>query len=361
MCASRPTGRRRVRARCPGGRSCSPAPCPASRASRRRSRSSRRAAASPPRCRRRRTTSWRATRPDRSWRRRSGSAFRSSTRPPSSPCSRGQTPPSSLSVMPKWTPDDLPDLSGRTAVVTGANSGIGRASARELARAGARVVLAVRDAAKGRAAAAEMPGRVEVRALDLADLASVRAFAEGWEGELDLLVNNAGIMAVPEGRTADGFELQFGTNHLGPFALTNLLLPQITDRVVTVSSGAHRMGGLDIDDLNWHRRRYRPWRAYGQTKLANLLFTLELELRPDADHSAVRAYAAHPGYAATNLQGRTGNRIGDRMVKVANKRIARAEDMGALPILFAATQELPGGSYVGPDRRNEKRGHPTLG
>ena len=138
----------------------------------------------------------------------------------------------------KWTAADLPDLSGRTAVVTGANSGIGRAAAKELARAGAHVVLAVRDTAKGEAAAAVMPGAVETRALDLADLASVRAFAAGWEGDLDLLINNAGIMAVPEGRTKDGFELQFGTNHLGHFALTNLLLPHVTGRVVTVASSA---------------------------------------------------------------------------------------------------------------------------
>ena len=245
-------------------------------------------------------------------------------------------------------------------IVTGANSGIGRVTAAALVSRGARVILAVRDEDRGRRAAAEMRGEVEVWRLDLADLTSVREFAEKWQQPIDVLVNNAGIMAVPEGRTADGFELQFATNHLGPFALTNLLLPRITDRVVTVSSGAHRMGGLDLDDLNWHRRRYRPWRAYGQTKLANLLFTLELELRLEADHSAVRAYAAHPGYAATNLQGRTGNRISDRMVKVANKVIAQSEEMGALPILFAVTQELPGGSYVGPDRRNEKRGHPTL-
>jgi NAD(P)-dependent dehydrogenase (short-subunit alcohol dehydrogenase family) len=262
--------------------------------------------------------------------------------------------------MPKWTPDDLPDLSGRTAVVTGANSGIGRAAARELARAGARVVLAVRDEAKGRAAAAEMPGAVEVRALDLANLASVRAFAEGWQGDLDLLVNNAGIMAVPEGRTADGFELQFGTNHLGHFALTNLLLPHVTDRVVTVASGAHRMGKIALDDLNWERRSYDRWRAYGQSKLANLLFTLELERRLTAAGSPARALAAHPGWAATNLQGRTRNRIQDLVMAVGNKVIAQSDEQGAWPTLYAATQDLPGGSYAGPDGFHEGRGHPTL-
>jgi NAD(P)-dependent dehydrogenase (short-subunit alcohol dehydrogenase family) len=245
-------------------------------------------------------------------------------------------------------------------IVTGANSGIGRVTAAELATNGARVILAVRDEDRGRQAAAEMHGEVDVRHLDLADLTSVREFAEKWQQPVDVLINNAGIMAVPEGRTADGFELQFGTNHLGHFALTNLLLPQITDRVVTVSSGAHRRGHLELDDLNWHRRPYQPWLAYSQTKIANLLFTLELERRLEAAHSAVRAYAAHPGYAATNLQGRTGNRIGDRLVMVANKVLAQSEEMGALPILFAATQELPGASYVGPDRLTGRRGHPTL-
>ncbi len=245
-------------------------------------------------------------------------------------------------------------------IVTGANSGIGRVAAAALATNGARVILAVRDEDRGRRAAADMRGEVEVRQLDLANLTSVRQFAEEWQQPVDVLINNAGIMAVPEGRTADGFELQFGTNHLGHFALTNLLLPQITDRVVTVSSGAHTRGHIELDDLNWRSRSYQPWQAYGQTKLANLLFTLELERRLEVDGSRVRAYAAHPGYAATNLQGRTGNQIADRLVMLANKVIAQSEEMGALPILFAATQELPGASYVGPDRLTGRRGHPTL-
>jgi NAD(P)-dependent dehydrogenase (short-subunit alcohol dehydrogenase family) len=260
----------------------------------------------------------------------------------------------------KWTASDLPALDGRTVVVTGANSGIGRVAARELARAGARVVLAVRDTAKGQQAAADMPGATEVRALDLTDLASVRAFAEAWDGDLDVLINNAGVMAVPEGRTKDGFELQIGTNHLGHFALTNLLLPQVTDRVVTVASGAHRMGKIRLDDLNWEQGGYERWRAYGQSKLANLLFTLELQRRLAGAGSDVRALAAHPGYAATNLQHRTENLLQNTVMAIGNRVIAQSDEMGALPTLFAATQDLPGASYVGPDGFAEQRGHPAL-
>jgi NAD(P)-dependent dehydrogenase (short-subunit alcohol dehydrogenase family) len=222
------------------------------------------------------------------------------------------------------------------------------------------VVLAVRDLEKGERAAAEVPGDREVRRLDLADLASVRAFAEAWSGDLDVLVNNAGVMAVPEGRTADGFELQLGTNHLAHFALTGLLLPAITDRVVTVSSGAHRMGRIDLDDLNWERRRYRRWPAYGQSKLANLLFTMELQRRLDEAGSPVRALAAHPGWAATNLQGRSGNPVLDVAMRVSNRFFAQSEAMGALPTLYAVAEDLPGGTYVGPDGRAEQRGHPTV-
>ena len=195
----------------------------------------------------------------------------------------------------KWTAQDLPRLDGRTFVVTGANSGIGFAAARELGRAGARVVLAVRDVAKGEAAAAAIDGETEVRELDLADLASVRAFADAWEGDLDVLVNNAGVMAVPEQRTKDGFEMQLGTNHLGHFALTNLLLPHVRDRVVVVASGAHRIGSIHLDDLNWERHGYSRWRAYGQSKLANLLFMSELQRRLDDAGSSIRVLAAHPG------------------------------------------------------------------
>jgi len=259
----------------------------------------------------------------------------------------------------KWTAADLPALTGRTVVVTGANSGIGLVAARELARAGARVVLAVRDTAKGERAASTVPGKAEVRALDLADLQSVRSFADAWDGDLDILVNNAGVMAVPEQRTKDGFEMQIGTNHLGHFALTNLLLPAITDRVVTVASTAHRTGKIRLDDLNWERDDYSRWGAYCQSKLANLLFTLELQRRLDDADSPVRAVAAHPGYAATNLQSHTGSSLQSRLMSIGNRIIAQSDEMGALPTLFAATQDLPGGSYIGPDRFSEQRGHPA--
>jgi NAD(P)-dependent dehydrogenase (short-subunit alcohol dehydrogenase family) len=261
---------------------------------------------------------------------------------------------------PKWTTADLPDLDGRTIVVTGGNSGIGLIAARELRRAGARVVLAVRDSARGDQAAATIPGGAEVRRLDLADLSSVHAFADDWDGEIDVLINNAGVMGTPLHRTADGFELQIGTNHLGHFALTNLLLPRIAGRVVTVSSGAHRMGRIRLDDLNWEHGGYNRWRAYGQSKLANLLFTLELQRRLNEAGSEIRAVAAHPGWAATNLQGHTENRLQNVMLAVGNRVIAQDEEMGALPTVYAATQDVPGGSYVGPDGWFEQHGHPTL-
>src|SRR3954451_9298497 len=260
----------------------------------------------------------------------------------------------------KWTPKDLPNLDGRTVVITGATSGIGRAAATELARAGARVVLAVRNTQRGGQIAGELGGGAEVRALDLTDLASVRAFAEGWAGPIDVLINNAGVMAVPEGRTKDGFETQIGTNHLGHFALTNLLLGHVTDRVVTIASGAHRMGKIDLEDLNWERRSYKRWPAYGQSKLANLLFTFELQRRLAEAGSPVRAVAAHPGYAATELQSRTGNVLQNGVMAIANRLLAQSGDQGAWPTQFAATQDIPGGSYVGPDGRGEIRGHPTL-
>lgn len=261
----------------------------------------------------------------------------------------------------RWSDADLPNLEGRSVIVTGANSGIGRVAATALARAGASVTLAVRDVTKGEVAAATMGGRVSVRALDLADLASVRAFAEGTTAPFDVLIDNAGVMAVPLQRTADGFEMQIGTNHLGHFALTNLLLPLITQRIVVVSSELHRRGRVDLEDLNWERRRYKAWDAYAQSKLANLLFVRELDRRLRAHGSLVRAVAVHPGYAATNLQSHTGRAATSLVMRLGNRLVAQSDAMGALPTLYGATVDVASGSYVGPDGFQRLRGYPALG
>jgi NAD(P)-dependent dehydrogenase (short-subunit alcohol dehydrogenase family) len=254
----------------------------------------------------------------------------------------------------------MPDMAGSNVIVTGANSGIGRAAAQALAGAGAHVVLAVRSTEKGKKAAATMPGETEVRALDLASLDSVRQFAASVDGEVDLLVNNAGVMVPPLSRTAEGFELQFGTNHLGHFALTNLLLEQVTGRVVTVASGAHRFGAIDFEDLNWEHKPYRRWRAYGQSKLANLLFTAELQRRLTEAGSPVLATAAHPGYAATNLQFHSERRLWDLASAIGNRVIAQDEQGGALPTLYAAVADVPPNSFAGPGGLMETRGAPKL-
>jgi NAD(P)-dependent dehydrogenase (short-subunit alcohol dehydrogenase family) len=255
-------------------------------------------------------------------------------------------------------------------VVTGANSGLGLATTRELARAGARVVMACRnltkaESARGEIEAAVPAAQLEVEELDLASLESVRAFAQRFKSShdgLDLLINNAGLMATPRARTADGFELQFGTNHLGHFALSGLLLGELRSRpdarVVTLSSTAHRTGRIAFDNLSGDRRYFR-WRAYSQSKLANLLFALELDRRLRAAGWTVKSVAAHPGYAATNLQS-TGPPLIDRLVMIVpNAVIAQSDDMGALPTLYAATEPgVEGGTYVGPDGLGEQRGHP---
>jgi len=256
-----------------------------------------------------------------------------------------------------WTAADIPDQTGRTIVVTGANSGLGERTAAALAAHGATVVLACRNTDKGAAAAARMTGDVSVRELDLADLASVRRFAE-QTGEVDVLVNNAGIMAVPRGRTADGFELQIGTNFLGHFALTGLLLPRLVDRVVTVSSGLHYLGRIDLDDLNWQRRRYQRWLAYAQSKLADLMFSYELARRLERSGSAVRSVAAHPGYAATELQSHTQS-LQDAIMAVGNRLIAQSAEAGAWPTLYAATMpDVAGGEFYGPGGPLQGRGSP---
>jgi len=272
----------------------------------------------------------------------------------------------------RWTAGQMPDQHGRTAVVTGSNSGLGLVSARELARHGASVVLACRNTEKGRAAqssiqAAAPDASVELAELDGGSLASVRSFAQGFlaghEG-LDVLINNAGVMAPPRRETADGFELQLGTNLLGHFALTARLIGAMEGRgdarVVTLSSNAHKMGRIDFEDLQ-SERRYRRWGAYGQSKLADLMFALELDRRLRRAGSTVKSLAAHPGYAATNLQTAAAP-IADRLVmQLTNLLVAQSADMGALPSLYAATHPgLEGGSYIGPDGIGEFRGHPHL-
>jgi NAD(P)-dependent dehydrogenase (short-subunit alcohol dehydrogenase family) len=262
--------------------------------------------------------------------------------------------------MTSFSTADVPDIPGKRVIVTGANSGIGRAAANVLAAAGAQVTLAVRSLQRGQAAAATIAGKTEVRELDLASLASIRRFAADWDGEIDLLINNAGVMIPPLSRTADGFELQFGTNHLGHFALTNLLLPHISGRVVTVSSSMHRVGRIDFDDLNWERRRYRRWPAYGQSKLANLLFSKELQRRLTAAGSPVLSTAAHPGYAATNLQSHSGSGLWDSFGRAGNSLFAQSESAGALPTLYAAFADIPGDSFAGPGGMQGMRGAPRL-
>ncbi len=262
-----------------------------------------------------------------------------------------------------WTTNDIPDLSGRTAVVTGANSGLGYHTARELARRGARVLLACRSEPRGTRAAARIKAeagsdaQAEYRHLDLADLSTVRAFAAGLDAErLDLLVNNAGVMALPYGKTADGFETQFGVNHLGHFALTGLLLPRLLaapgSRVVSVSSGFHALANIDPGDLN-SERSYRRWIAYGRSKTANLLFVHELARRLRDAGADVTAAAAHPGYADTGLQTAgvklEGRRLAERVVRLVNRTLAQPAAAGALPTLFAATApSVRGDDFFGP-------------
>jgi NAD(P)-dependent dehydrogenase (short-subunit alcohol dehydrogenase family) len=273
-----------------------------------------------------------------------------------------------------WTHDDIPDQSGRTIIVTGANSGIGLEAAKALAGAGAHVVLACRDPRKADAAlgalrAGAPRARLDVLPLDLASLASVRDFAKAFADRhlrLDVLVNNAGVMAIPRRTTADGFEMQLGTNHLGHFALTGLLLPLLLatqgSRVVTVSSTAHRGGRMRFDDLHGEQR-YTRWGAYGQSKLANLLFSYELDRRAQAAGHALVAAACHPGYSATNLQfvgpRMDGSRWLESLMAAANRLFSQDAAMGALPTLYAATApEVRGGDYIGPDRFFESWGHP---
>jgi NAD(P)-dependent dehydrogenase (short-subunit alcohol dehydrogenase family) len=277
--------------------------------------------------------------------------------------------------MARWSTADIPDLARRTAVVTGANSGLGWQTALELARHGATVTMACRDGEKGAEALGRLRAEVSdadatVRILDLADLTSVRTFADdllGAQPELDVLVNNAGVMAVPYRETVDGFEAQFATNHLGHFALTGRLLPALlakpNSRVVTVSSTAAAFGRIDFDDLQ-STRRYLRWPAYSQSKLANQLFAYELARRAEAAGTSLLSVAAHPGYAATNLQTAApvseGNRVRAELMRITNLVFAQSDADGALPQLYAATApDVGNGEYFGPDSWFGQRGHPS--
>ncbi|EMA68304.1 short-chain dehydrogenase/reductase SDR [Halorubrum aidingense JCM 13560] len=285
--------------------------------------------------------------------------------------------------MSDWTPAEMPRLDDATVVVTGANSGLGYEGTREFARRGATVVMACRSVERAETAAAELREstsatlELDVRECDLASLDSVETFADGLAADydgVDVLCNNAGVMAIPRGETEDGFETQFGVNHLGHFALTGRLFPLLVAadgidgdaRVVTQSSGAHETGEMDFSDLNWERS-YGKWKAYGRSKLANLLFAYELQRRLDAadDDLGVRSVACHPGYADTNLQLRTAAESGNPLLKLgmraANAVLGQDAATGAEPMLYAATADVDGGAYVEPGGLMNMRGHPTVG
>ena len=255
-----------------------------------------------------------------------------------------------------WTSDDLRDQSGRVVVITGASSGIGLVTANKLIEKGATLIATVRNVAKARAV---LNPKAQIQELDLADLDSVKRFANNLNRSIDVLVNNAGVMAIPLSRTAQGFEMQIGTNHFGHFALTGLLLDKIQDRVITVSSTAHKMGRMRFADINWNKT-YKPWLAYGQSKLANLLFTAELDKRLSDSGSKVKAIAVHPGYSNTALQGKSEKKTQDFFMKLANKYLAQSDLQGAWPTLYAISEDIPGNSFVGPDGFAEIKGYPKL-
>ena len=270
-----------------------------------------------------------------------------------------------LARLSRWTTADIPDQTGRTFVITGANSGLGLQSTRALTEAGARVLMACRDTTRAEAVRAELayPERAEIVELDLADLDSVRAAGEVLGGRApDVLINNAGLMNIPRSRTAQGHEMQFGVNVLGHFALTELLAPALTDRVVWLGSIMHRFGSVDPDDLDWTRRRYVPMTAYAASKLACVMLAYEQQRRLEVAGSSLKAVAAHPGYSATNLQYRSGSRVQDLLMKGVEKipYLVQPAERGALPQLYAATVEsVPGGAYIGPDGPGELTGYPT--
>ncbi len=264
----------------------------------------------------------------------------------------------------KWTKDNIPDIQDKTVLITGANSGLGFEASKALAEKGATVIMASRDRAKGEKAVQTLTevypsANIDLMQLDLSSLQDVRKFADEFNGQyetLDILINNAGVMAPPYNTTADGFELQIGVNHLGPFALTGLILKKIlaapTGRIVMVSSFIHKIGSIRFNDIHW-KRKYARWPAYGQSKLANLLFTYELDRRLQEANLRTMAVAAHPGYARTSLQRHTG------LFSFLNHFMAQSPQMGVLPILYAATEwQVGGGQFFGPNGIMELRGYP---
>ena len=272
----------------------------------------------------------------------------------------------------RWTADDVPSQAGRTFIVTGANSGLGYVTTRELARHGAHVIMTARDRAKGERALEQLRTRrpdssLEVRHLDLSDLESVKAFAQGILADrvpVDVLINNAGIMMPPRSLTRQGFELQFGTNHLGHFALTGLLQDRLRagrdSRVVTVSSTAHKSGSIHFDDLTGERR-YARWAFYAQSKFATTVFGLELDRRLRAAGTPVKSILAHPGYSVTNLQTSGPTGVLNLMMRVSNRLIAQDVEVGVLSQLYAATDPtVEGGQFIGPDGLAELWGYPTI-
>jgi NAD(P)-dependent dehydrogenase (short-subunit alcohol dehydrogenase family) len=268
-------------------------------------------------------------------------------------------------MMKRWSENDIPNQKGRVAIVTGANSGIGWETARALAQRGAIVILACRNMQKANSAADQVrqlnpAGKVAVMQLDLGDLNSVRTFADAFRAKndrLNLLINNAGIMFTPYGKTVQGFEQQFGINHLGHFALTGLLLDLLNEtpgaRIVTVTSNTHRIGIIDFDNLNWEQD-YDPQQAYGRSKLANLLFAYELQRRLTTAGKNTLSVAAHPGWTRTNL-----TRNSSSFMRLIDRIFGQRPNMGALPTLYAAiSPDVRGGEYFGPDSMGGSRGYP---
>ncbi len=255
-----------------------------------------------------------------------------------------------------WTKEQLPDQTGRTVLVTGAAGGLGQVVSRDLVGAGAHVVAGVRNVEAARDVFADLGGAVDVRRLDVASLTSVREFAGSWAGSLDVLINNAGVMDVPAARTSDGLDLQTATNFFGPFLLTNLLRPHVRDRIVHVTSQLHRQARLDLADLDWRTREYHPMHAYRESKLAVVLFSLELQRRLAAQGSPVRSIVAHPGITRTPLAAHSRSNVINHVRPMTN-----SPAVGALSILFAATADLPGNAYVGPRGPGGFKGHPAIG